>query len=694
MAGIWDDLIGARPLPGRRAAIVTAPAFVGGAGLYMSLPSEPHWSIAAVAVSAGVVVAVLARSLHWARWPAIWALAMALGFAWALVRADWAEAPRLEREGAGTLEGVVAWIDGDEDRPRLVLRDATFRGRRAIVSLKRARVRHLSGDLPDIGDRARLRAVMRPPPPPVAPGAYDFQRAAYFQGLGAVGFSIGPTEVRAGRGSARDMFGRARSRLRAQIGAALADRPGTAGVIAALTIGDRSGVPPDDRDALRASGLAHLLAISGLHLGLAAAGVYFFLRLLMAAPHGLALRTPAHKWAALGAILAAAIYLGLSGAAPPAQRAFVTVAAGMIAVMTDRLRSGLWFVAWAALAVAAFAPHVVVGPSFQLSFAAATAIVAAYEAYASRPREPEERPLAWLGRLRPAAIYFVGVAAASAVATAATTPLALAHFQQAPIYGVAANLAAMPIMAFVVMPSAVAAACAAPFGLADAPLLAMALGVEAILGVAHFFADVEGGVVRVAATADWVVAAFLIGGVWLCVARGPTRLFGALGPIAAFVGFLMATPPDVLVSDGGRLAAVVRDDALAVTSMRGGDFERESWRRLAGRPVAVEMGGGSDQAAACDDRGCVADIEGRRIALSFDPAGLEADCGLADVVIALHPAPPSSVRGCGDALVIDRRALARGGAHALRVRWDGVSQTTVRDRHGGRRWSGWMSEDQ
>ena len=111
------------------------------------------------------------------------------------------------------------------------------------------------GVRPAIGDRVRVRAIMRPPPRPVAPGGYDFQRDAYFKQIGAVGFAIGSASITpAGdTGGVRRWIGQARAGFRDQVYAALADKPNVAGIVAALTVGDRAGVVEADRDALRAS---------------------------------------------------------------------------------------------------------------------------------------------------------------------------------------------------------------------------------------------------------------------------------------------------------------------------------------------------------------------------------------------------------------------------------------------------------
>lgn len=677
-----------KPPPlGRRGALLAAPAFVLGAGVYMWLPEEPNpWMVATFVLAALAALGFLRQSER-ARWPAIWLLVAALGFGWAMARADWAAAPRLEREASGMLAGKVAFIETGPKRDRITLESAIFETRGRASSFKRTRftVRDAGGLA--IGDRIEVPAVLRPPGAPVAPGGYDFRRDAYFQGLGAVGFSIGKIEVQSTdrRG---DWFARARVAFRAQAYAALPDRPDLAGVLAALTVGDRSGVVEADREALRASGLAHLLAISGLHLGMAATSVFLALRLLFALPHGFALRYPAHKVAAAFAILAAAAYLGVSGAAPPAERAFVTVLAAMIAVMTDRLRSGLWFIGWAAIVVAVVSPHVVAGPSFQLSFAAVIGIVAVYDAWLGRRHDRENRPLEGLGVMRPVVVYVGGILGASLIATLATAPLALAHFQQAPLYGVAANLAAMPAMAFIIMPAAIMAGLLAPFDLAGPPLVAMGFGVDLVLGVAHTVASWPGGVVRIPAAPAWTAGAFLLGLALMACLKGWPRLLGLLGPAAALVGMVAVAPADLLIDGRARLAAAHSDGVLYVSSLRRGAYERDNWRRLVGAAEARAMADSPD--FQCDDRGCAFILKGATTAVSWAMEGYPADCRNAGIVLALYRAPRGRGLDCMPGLTrIDLSDVAAQGAHAIWIEEGRPPRIkTVAEISGSRPWFG------
>ena len=330
-----------------------------------------------------------------------------------------------------------------------------------------------------------------------------------------------------------------------------------------------------------------------------------------------------------------------------------------------------------------FQPNRIVG----LSLASVWPIVAAYEVMALRRRTKDEPAYAWLGKLRPAANYVGGILGASLIATLATAPLALAHFQQAPLYGLAANLAAMPLMAFVIMPAAIVAGIAALFGLADLPLQVMALGIDAVVGVAHIVSSWPGGVIRVPGSSGWIVAAFLIGGVLICALRGWFRAFGLIGVLAAAIGLALTLPPDILVSGQGRLAALIKDDKLLATSLRAGRFERDVWKRYTAAKSTQALGGTVGQ---CDDKGCVAKLKGYGIAMSLAADGVAEDCCRVDILLALHGQRVTKAMGCGaDLTVIDAWMLRQKGAYAIWLDPTGPQIQTVRGVQGPRLWSGW-----
>lgn len=657
-----------------------------GIGNYFSLDFEPAVWTGPATFALAAATAALGRRRQGLFILGGAAALMAAGFTAGQVRTALVAAPVVEKRlGPVTVQGRV--------------RIAERRGEGQRLTLDRLEIERLDGArLPETvrlalrqtapvfrpGDVVRLRAVIYPPPGPAAPGAFDFARRAWFERLGGVGYATG----RARRVSAAAPGGmalaleRLRQRLTERILAAL---PGAAGgIAAALMTGERGAIPEDVLAAMRDSGLAHLLAISGLHVGLVGGLVFFFLRLVMAALERPALAFPVKKWAAAAALAAAFAYLLISGATVPTQRAFLMLALVMLAVMIDRQPISMNLVAWAAGAILLAAPESLLSVSFQMSFAAVIALVAAYEAWARRLPGLERRERAWPRPL----VYLGTVAVSTLVAGLATAPFAAFHFNRVALYGLIANLVAVPLAALWIMPWALAAFLLMPLGLGGPALDAMGWGIEAVIAVARWISALPGAVALVPAAPTAALVTVALGGLWLCLWRRRWRYLGTVPIAAGFASVALMTPPDLLVDGSGRLFALRGPDGrLALSSERAG-LTGETWLRRSGEgtplPLAALHAAG-EGALRCDRLGCIYAAKGFRIALVHDRAALAEDCGRADVVIARVAVTRRLCRG--PALVIDRWRLWRDGAHALWLAPGGIRVESVAAARGDRPWS-------
>ena len=426
------------------------------------------------------------RSLPGARaapWPA------AMRCCWASPRLPWGSpwrrlgfnavaAPILGRPGLYRIEGRVLELSPLPNGDRIVLGDLSLANVAPEATPARIRVnlrRAPEGLAP--GDRVRVLARLQPPLPPALPGAFDFARQAWFEQLGAIGFAVGTAErLEGGAGN----LGLGIAAMRASIAARIASvSPGSAGAMAAALIaGVQEGLDQKTWRDLRISGLAHLVSVSGLHMVLVAGGVLAACRWLLALCPPLALRFPVRKIAAAVAIVAAAFYLVLSGASVPTQRSFMMTAVALLAIIADRNPFSLRLLAWSALVVLLLRPESVLGASFQLSFAAVLALMVVYEGWRGIERADKGGPP---GLLAPIWHYLLGVCVTTLVASAATTPLAAFHFQTIPTYGVLANLLAVPLTSFLVMPAGMLGLLLMPFGLDGPAFQVMAWGVKAVL---------------------------------------------------------------------------------------------------------------------------------------------------------------------------------------------------------------------
>ncbi len=423
------------------------------------------------------------------------------------------------------------------------------------------------------GDMVRLKARLMPPPASALPGSYDYAVRAYFDGIGATGRAIGPVALVSAGTQGLGL----RERLGAHVHARL---PGPEGAIAvAFATGEQAGISEADADAMRRSGLAHLLSISGLHVSALIAGVMFLVYRLLALSPTLALRLPLILIAACAGAAAGVGYTLLTGAQVPTVRSCVAALLVIAGLMLGREAISLRLVAVGALVVMLFWPEAVIGPSFQMSFAAVTAIVALYEwprarAFFARREE------GWAKRFG----RFFATLLVSGVAVELTLmPIALYHFHRAGLLGALANLIAIPLTSFVVMPAEALALALDLVGLGAPAWWVTGWALRFLLGLAHMVSALPHAVMAMPATGSFILALTMGGLIWLMLWRGPLRLAGA-GSGADRRGADGADAGAGHSRDGGRAAC------------RGAD----GGRRLC---AAAGAGGGLCARPACRERG-------------------------------------------------------------------------------------------
>ncbi len=670
----------------REGVFPWVPVCLGtGIGIYFWLTFEPSrtllWSLFGMA-AAVLVLAWCVRGRAIA--PCLVGCALVLlGLPLAGWRTQDVAAPVLGWRYYGPVEGRVIGLDRSSSDAVRVTLDRVRMGRISPARTpERVRI-SLHGDAaalapPTPGARVMTTAHVSPPSGPVEPGGFDFQRHAWFLRLGGVGYTRVPM-LGAGPADAPDLSVRIFQVRMAISGFVRNALPGDVGGFgAAVTSGDRSGISQEALQDLRASNLAHLLAISGLHMGLLTGFVFAVLRFGLVIVPGIGLYAPARSVAAGGALAAGAVYLALSGGNVATERAFIMAAVALTAVMLNRRAISLRSVAIAALVVLVLRPEALLSPGFQMSFAATTALVAVFAAIRDAP---------W--RLPAWAQPVSAVVISSGVAGLATAPFAAAHFNAFAHYGLLANVISVPVMGAIVVPAAVVAACLAPVGLAWVPLTVMGWGLWWILEVAAWTSALPGARSFVVAPSAWVLPCLTLGALFVILWRGPVRWIGVGPMLLAALLWSRAERPDLLIADTGALVGVMTPEGRALSKARGQGFVALTWLE--------NDGDGGDQAQsharwpAQDGRVrntrlgslTVWHITGKRAAAAPpDCTGgvLVSNADLPD------PAPECTVFGPSQ--------LRATGAIALSVRPDGtIDLVTARMLAGTRAWSAWPDDD-
>jgi competence protein ComEC len=666
---------------------------------YFHLPEEPGWQplwLVPVLAASGLV---MARRWLLAGWLTGLAAALLLGFGAAAWHAGRQPPPLLLPFGAVTVSGLVEEVQPLPEGRRVTLGEARLDGGEAVPRRLRVRLRNEDPARPTPGDRITVRALLRPPGAPAVPGGWDFQRAAYFSGLGGSGFALGPAALAPGQGEGAPPLAGLRARLDTDVAAAI---PGPAGAVAAaLLSGTQTAIPPAEMQAMRDSGLAHLLSVSGLHMAIVIGVVFAALRALLALLPWVALRVPGKPVAALVALAAGGFYMVLTGSQVPMQRCLGMAALMTLAMLAGRRVLSLRVLAIAAAAVLLAAPAELLGPSFQMSFAAVLALIAGHEALRGRLAAFRQGGSTAGRPWRRVALLVFGLMLTSLLAGAATAPFGLHHFGRLQFYGVLANAVAVPLTSVLVMPAGLLAMLGLPFGLEAGPLWAMGWGTEGILRIARAVAAWPEAAPILPPLPAWGLALASFGFCWLCLWRARLRLLG-LPLILGGLGAGLATPPpDLLVSADARIVALRTADGVFLHRLAGGTaFTRDAMLRAMGVASAQplpESGAEAGGAIRCTPAACrfqprpdtAAAVllrsppapRGRRAAPP-EPAAVAAACGDAVLLVALEPIRP----GCAESASIDRFAMWRDGAQAVWLRRDGAALLSDRSFRGNRPW--------
>lgn len=678
-------------------------ALGGGIAAWFVLPDPAQW-LAAMSALAGVALAAIAVGRHGrtGRAIAIGATVAALGIGLAWWRASSVAAPVLTRPAIVTMTARVARVEALPAREivRLTLAPlsattavssfAAWRrpgardgegGRQAITLPPRIRVNLAQPDAPaglSPGAVIKLQARLMPPNEATVPGAYNFRRVAWFDGLGATGRGIAPVTVVTPGAPSNGLRARLAAHIEAQV-------PGSAGgIAAALAAGDEGAISEEDSDAMRRSGLAHLLSVSGLHITAVVAATIWAMTRLLALWPWLALRTRIPVIAAGFGALAAIGYTLLTGGQVPTARSCIAALLVLAAMAMGREAITLRLVAAGAFVVLLLWPEALVGPSFQLSFAAVAAIVALHE----QPRVRAwflKRDEAWW---RKAGRELGSLLLTGLVVEAALAPIALYHFHKSGLYGAFANIVAIPLTTFIIMPvEAMALAfdaigLGAPFWWVTGKTLAL------LLWIAHTAAGAPGSLAMLPAMPGGAYGMMIAGGLWFTLWRTRTRLAG-IAMFAVGAAWALATPaPDLLISgDGQHLAVRTPGGGVAMLRDKAGDYARDTMAENAG--VDGEALLLSDQPfASCSRDACMTTIPsaGRtfRVLATRSPyqlpiEQLTAACRSADIVVSNRWLP----RTCTPKwLKLDAPTLRRTGGVAIALSSGRV--VTVRspdDRH-------------
>lgn len=668
----------------RRRLFNWLPVFMGiGVILYFLADREPGLAAPLAAGAICAAMAILLRRRRAAMMLCLGIAATFAGFAAAAWRTASIAAPALARIHVGKLTGFVESLEQREKGVRIVVLVTGMPGIEPTQRPQRVRVTTPVTTLKP-GDHIIATARLLPPPGPARPGGYDFARDAFFRGIGAVGSIAGKVELSLPPVPMPPALDRAvtidqaRNALTERIAAIGGGQAGA--MAAALVTGKRGLISEASNDDLRAAGIYHIVSISGLHMVLAAGTIFWLVRALLALSQRAALHWPVKKLAALTAMLGATAYCVFSGAEVATVRSLIMTLVMLGAILVDRPALSMRNLALAAIIVLIREPEALLGPSFQMSFGAVAALIAFAERWQERP--PDAAAAAWPWPLRPLWLSAVGILVTTMVATAATAPFGVYHFQTFNPFGLLGNALALPFVSLIVMPAAVFGVLTYPFGL-DWPawaLMGWASGL--VLQLAHWVAGIERSTIVLPAFGAVALVCFSLALLWLTLWTTKLRFLAAL-PLMGGLALASAPPrPDILIERDGSGVLVRGPEGRMILAGKPSRFVLTQWLHADGDARPPDEAALRD-GAACDARGCVIRLQdGRSVAYTRDRIALVEDCQRADLVVTpLYWSAPCAAR------LIDRSALARDGATAYSAAGVGWRAFTADDAARLRPWT-------
>jgi competence protein ComEC len=385
-------------------------------------------------------------------------------------------------------------------------------------------------------------------------------------------------------------------------------------------------------------------------------------RFLLTRPERLALRLPIKPISAVIALAAGAGYAALTGAHLPILRSLAMASLATLGVIAGRRAISLRGLALAASLLLLATPEAILGVSFQMSFSAVLALISGYAALPSLHARAQE------SIFRRIAMRIAALAYTSLLAGAASMPFAAYQFQQIQPYWIPANLIAVPLTAFWIMPCGLLALALMPLGLSALALIPMGWGIAVIVWLTSRIAAWPAALLRMPPMPDLAILLITAGLIWLCLWRTAPRYAGLLAMLAGLAVYAAARPPDVLVSPDARLIAIhTGRSVFLIRQHQASSFTLSQWAPVWGALPLTP--------AQCTQTTC-------RLGPILFAETAPGTCTGAVLVIS-----PQPLRGaCGPAQVIDRFSVYQNGATAARISGAAIRLRTDRETQGKRPW--------
>ncbi len=650
--------------------IYWVPIFLGvGILIYFSLPYEPSVLLGISIIPVILLIIVLIKKPEYKLLLNI-LIIISIGFSAAQIRTYFTDTKFIKRPTYfKNIQADVQEIIYAEKCTKLLLNNITHT-KRNLQNIK-VSVRTKMDDTINIGDTVQLSALLDRPSLPSASNSFNYSRFTFFRKISATGYAT--SEVRLlkikEKHTVNNLIEIYRNYVRKNLDLYMNYPYNT--ILSALIVGKRDGIDPTILDNIRSSGLAHLLAISGLHLAIVAMSFYFFIRILLTFSSTLSLRFNNKKIAALLSILLSFIYLLIAGSPISAQRSFIMIALFFVAIIIDRNNASIRSVAIAAIIILIFQPESILGPSFQMSFAAVLSLISAHDFI--KNNIPKGSLL----------FYIVDIIASSTVASLSTTPYAIYHFNYFSIGGVIANIVAIPLVSFIILPLGILATILMPFHINQPILYVIEIAINILLQTAEYTSNVF-STIKISNISNLVLLISTLSFLWLCFWKNNTRWFAIIGYISAIIIFINTDTPDILINQKHAAVKGPNNQIYFLKKTRK-NFISNSWINIYGQESILtykDYVNTANSFITCDNNNCIYKNNNHVIAFISNNNDLHKICDAADLIV--QTSDKISNISCNKKL-IKFEDLKNSGTHEVYLKKDKV--ITVKQSIGNRPWN-------
>lgn len=580
------------------------------------------------------------------------------------------------------ITGIVDDVIEADGKVKLMLHGVTSPKLADTRPLRLRLTARLNGQTLRNGDRINTTATIFPPSRPALPDGYDFTRHFFYQYIEAVGYTTGPVTIEQRAPPPRFYaFHTIMQSARAQVATYFLNtlpQP-AAGIAVALVTGQKDAITRQASDALRDASLSHMLAISGMHMGIICGVTFLIIRFLLACIPAIALNHPIKHYAAVFALVCGALYLALANFPISAVRAYVMVAIVFGAVLLNREADTLRCIVLAALLILCINPANSISISFQLSFCATLGLVLVYRRMRTFSQKLHLKTQHWWLRL-PVIILQIGFT--SLIAGLVTIPLVAYHFNHIAVYGIVANMLALPLLSFVVAPSLLAAGLLMPFGAQIWALDITVAALNAIVAIAQHITTYPLATLHIPPLSAMAVILITLALFVLITARCWQHAIGAVAIIVFSALWLSPQhEADILIAEDGSAIAVMQHDKWQLLKGTSCNFHVQQWMQTTGAVFTTY-----DDNWQCDNAGCDGIVKDKAVRVRFDYKDDKPLClADTDIMISIFYSDRWHCDG-KDAVRIDRSLLERNGGYALTVKNDQITQWHSCIQQPGRRW--------